>query len=100
MRKKKLLGKQKRTKKYFEYWDYGRLSISAAYFSTISEQTTGNKTINRKLPSGFSVHIAYEQGLDMLLFAKPKSKKKKKNKYGSARKYVKTKPTDEEDGVA
>ena len=90
--RKKLLMKKGRKgfKKYFEYWDYGRLSISVAYFATISEEAAGNETINKRLPSGFSGHVTYEQGLDMLLYIKGKSKDNSK-KTTSSRKYVKTK---------
>ncbi len=92
MRKKMLMGdnKKKRKKKYFEYWDYGRISISAAYFATFSEDIAGNSTVNKVLPSGFSAQLAYEQGLDMLLEL-GKKKKNKRKKFRSKRKYRKTK---------
>lgn len=91
MRKKMLIGKKRGKKKYFEYWDYGRISISATYFTTISADVAGGKTVNTVLPNGFSGQFVYEQGLDMLLDLGKKKKTKDGRRLRSRKKFRKTK---------
>jgi hypothetical protein len=46
------------------HWDYGRLSFSMAYFTTIHTGVGSQYNINSVLPGGIGANLSYDQGLE------------------------------------
>ena len=58
--------KKRRRRIKSDDWNYGRISFSFAYFSTILSGNESKIGVNKALPAGIGVNLAYDQGLEFL----------------------------------